>query len=163
MNGATVRRLEALEARASEARRRSEDAACDALLATMVPEHVAMIRAAAGPHLRALAAPNPAGETFAARLIRTDPPALVRAALMLVAWHLFEGRPLTLPDYVAEVYVDDPSALPGNPCDGCGYCMPMRGRLLPIGAIKGADGGGVYVGPCPVCTGYRNGQGAASA
>ena len=156
MNAATARRVAALEGRAREQQRRREEAACEALLRTMAPEHVALVRAASGPALRALAAPNPAREAFAARLVRSDPPALVRAALMLLAWHLHDGAPLALPDDVAEVYVDDPGAIPGLPCDGCGYCMPVRGRLLPSGQIDYAAEG--YFGPCPVCAGYRNGQ-----
>jgi len=163
VNAATLRRLEALEARALDEQRRREEAACGVLLATMAPEHVALVRAASPAYFSAPEGIEANREPLVARLLRVRPPALVRAALMLLAWHLTEGRPLTLPDYVAEVYVNDPDALPGRACDACGYCMPLRGRLLPSGDIEEEEADLEYVGPCPVCAGYRNGQGEAAS
>ncbi len=161
MRAATLRRLEKVEATVSVERRRRERAAIDALRATMTTEHRDLLAAwSRSPEVAEDYRAHPR-DTCVARLVRLRPPALARAAVMLLAWHLDEGRPLTLPDYVAEVYLRDPDALPGLACEGCGYCMPIRGRLLPNGQLAYGEEG--YVGPCPACAGYRTGMAGAPA
>jgi hypothetical protein len=151
-----ARRLSRLEMVAAADAGRRWHAAMRVLGATMTPEHIALVRAwDARPEVRADFTAHPR-DPLLVRILRLDPPALVRAVTLMVTWHVLDGTPLSFPDYVAEVYVRDPDAIPGLACDRCGYYMPVRGRLLPTGQIAYGEEG--YFGPCPVCSGYRNGQ-----
>ncbi len=121
----------------------------------MAPEHREMLAAwSARPDVRAELHLRPR-DTLLARILRLRPPALARAAIILVGMHVTRGAPLTLPDYVARVYVEDPLALPLLSCDGCGYGMPIRGRILADGRIEYVDPEFGYLGPCPVCEDYE--------
>jgi len=156
MSGALARRLGRLETMAAADAEQRWHAAMRALGATMTPEHIALVQAwQAQAEVRAAFAARP-HDPLLTRILRLDPPALVCAVMLLVAWHVLYGSPLSLPDYVADVYVRDPDAIPGSACDRCSYYMPVRGRLLPTGQIEFGEEG--YFGPCPICSGYRNGQ-----
>jgi len=127
----------------------------------MAPEHVEVIRAwERDPEVRADYRRHPRGAVLG-RLRRLAPPALVRAAIILTVEHLSSGRPLTLPDDVAEIYLGDPSAFPGAACDRCGYLMPVQAEVRPDGAVAYTGYG--YLGPCPVCEGHPDNQGGIDA
>jgi hypothetical protein len=131
-----ARRLSKLEERAHDDWQRRWVAALRVLGPTLAPEHREMLAAwSACPDVRAEFHLRPR-DTLLGRVLRLRPPALVRAAMILVATHVARGTPLTLPDYVARVYVEDPLALPLLACDGCGYGLPIRGRTLADGRIE---------------------------
>jgi hypothetical protein len=79
---------------------------------------------------------------------RLDPPALARAVWFLLIAHVTTGSPVSLPPNVADVYLNDPDAYPANACEGCGYLLPSRSRILPDGSYRHVAW---YMGECPVC------------
>lgn len=94
-----------------------------------------------GHRLTALRCPSAhAGDRFCLHCIESaEPPALVRAAWVLIFTHVEREAPVTLPPTVARVYLDHQDAVPGRACEGCGYLLPARGGRL------------AYDGACPVC------------
>jgi hypothetical protein len=84
---------------------------------------------------------------FCVRCIESaDPPAVVRAFWVPVFRYVEVGAPAVFPASIAQVYVDHPDAVPGQPCPACGYLLPTRrGRLA-------------YTGDCPECAVRREGQ-----
>jgi hypothetical protein len=147
---ATVaRRLERLEAAQRADAQRRHDAATRELGRTMAPEHIQFaqdwMRERFGSTRRRIALP---GESPYATFERLNPPALVRAILLLLDSHERTGAPLSLVPAVAEVYLADQDAYPANPCDGCRYPLPIRGTVRPDGSFSDVI---YYVGACPVC------------
>jgi hypothetical protein len=142
-----TRRLEKLEAVQRAAMQQRFDNAVEVLGRTMAPEHRELIadwmREQFGVTFRL-----PAGEPWYDILERHQPPALVRAAWLLVAEHVWGGAPVSLAPSVAEVYLADPDAWPMNPCEGCRYPLPVRGRVRPNGSFTGVGG---YLGTYPIC------------
>ena len=123
--------------------------AVDDLRDSMADEHLAIVQAWFRRHHRdgdPLAQP---GEGWYALFERLQPPAIVRAFLMLIAHHVETQLSVSLAPAVAEVYVSDPGAWPVVSCEGCGYLLPARARLQPDDTF--AHLGGYDVGPCPVC------------
>jgi hypothetical protein len=79
-------------------------------------------------------------DRFCLRCIEAaNPPAMVRAAWVLVFEHIEHGTSAALPPEVAQVYVDHPNARPEFACSGCGYLLPGHGSRA------------AYAGPCPGC------------
>ncbi len=139
-----------------------------ALLATMAPEHVAIVRAWFTPEVLADIRARPP-ETWGAYAARTKPPNLIRAMFELAGYHVLQDRPLSLPAEVAAVYVEDPDAQPRDGCDGCGYPAPVRCRATGTGPRKPTRH---YFTHCPLCGARhawvpadesRAGQGAADS
>jgi hypothetical protein len=142
-----ARRLGKLEAVQRATAQRRFDEAVTALRRTMAPEHrdviVDWMRERFGVTFRL-----PAGGSWYAILEEHQPPALVRAAWLLVAEHLLSGAPVSLAPSVAEVYLNDPEAYPMASCERCGYLMPTRSKIRPDGSFRHI---GWYLGECPVC------------
>jgi hypothetical protein len=84
----------------------------------------------------------------AAKIERLRPPALVRAVWILVEEHVRSGSPVSLGPKVAEVYLQDQDAYPANPCDACGYPLPIQGTIRHDGSFSDFT---FYAGMCPVC------------
>jgi hypothetical protein len=147
---ATVaRRLERLEAVHQAEERRRVAAAVAAIGRTMAPEHVGLVQAWLRDHCGGKLAPTRMpGESWYALFERLEPPSIVRALWLLLAHHAHQGTPISLEPSVAEVYRNDPEALPTNPCEGCGYLLPTRTRLRPDGTYRHVAW---YMGECPVC------------
>lgn len=147
MSPRLARRLGRLEAVAAEDRERRWREACREVLATMGPEHRAIISAW---HERPEVRDDYAlwgRDLLLTRAERLDMPGLVRAAYALACHRMNTGGDATLPPAVAEVYLEDAGAWPASPCSGCAYLMPARyarerGRWRLVG---------VYEGACPVC------------
>jgi hypothetical protein len=88
------------------------------------------------------------GESPYSTFARLRPPALVKAAWLLMDNHVRTGAPVSLAPEVAEVYLADPDAWPLAPCEGCRYPLPMRGTVHPDGSFGDVA---YYLGRCPVC------------
>ena len=114
----------------------------------MAPEHIRLVqdwmREHVGDHVP-LALP---GESPAATFGRLRPPALVRAAWLLVDNHVRSGSPVSLAPEVARVYLEDQDAYPASSCEACGYRLPLQGTLRPDGSFANVT---YYLGSCPVC------------
>lgn len=150
-----ARRVGVLETSLQDDFKRRWVAAIEALKETLAPEHARLI----ADWMRGAAA-RPRGQDHGHDhghdrvrvckrcILETDPPALVRAALIMLLHYVQGGAPVALPPHVAEVYLADPDAFPTLACEDCGYLMPTRGRLRPDGSFRHIAG---YVGECPVC------------
>lgn len=148
MPAALTTRLERLEAAQHAVDRARHQAAIKELGRTMEPEHIRLVQDWMREHVgdgKPLALP---GESPAATIARLRPPALVRAVWILVDEHVRSGSPISLAPEVARVYLEDPHAYPASPCDGCGYRLPIQGKLRPDGSFADCIW---YVGSCPVC------------
>lgn len=147
MPATLTRRLEKLEAAQRAAMQQRFDDAVEALGRTMAPEHREVIadwmRERFGVTFRL-----PGGGPWYAILEEHQPPALVRAAWLLVAEHLQNRAPVSLAPSVAEVYLNDPAAYPTNACESCRYLLPTRSRIRPDGTYRHI---GWYTGSCPAC------------
>jgi hypothetical protein len=130
------------------AERRSRRATDD-LCESMAPEHWSVAETWMQQHCPDRQDVVRPGESWYAMLARHQPPALVRAAWFLIAYHAETGYSVCLPPEVAEVYLGDPDALPARECAGCYYPLPTRVRIRPDDTYKHL--GGVYLGVCPVC------------
>jgi hypothetical protein len=114
----------------------------------MAPEHVRYVQDWMREHVGDGVQTARPGDTWHTVLARLRPPALVRAAWLLLENHLQRGTSLSLAPSVAEVYLADPDAWPAGACEGCGYPMPTRSTLRPDGTYRHV---GWYMGECPVC------------
>jgi hypothetical protein len=144
------RRVGLLEGAVQEGTRRQFGAAIVRLRETMAPEHARLVvswlrvrglgdRREDDPGRRSHPCTGQPNHACAACIDRLDPPALVRAAWVLIFEYLRHGAPVALPPEVARVYLEHPDAAPAAPCAGCGYRLPARG------------GRPAYTGACPVC------------
>src|SRR5215471_9356511 len=132
MSTTLVRRLEKLEANRQEAERRWLDEASATLLGTMAREHVKLLCDWCKQNPDAGSGPDGTqAETWYDWIARWQPPALIRAALLLLAQHWAGGVPLSLAPSVAEVYLADPDAFPADACDDCGYPRPVQSTIRP--------------------------------
>src|SRR3954463_3049458 len=107
-------RLERLEVAQHAANRARHNAAIGELGRTMSPEHIRFVQTWMREHIgdrRPIALP---GESVAATLARLRPPALVRAAWLMVEDHVRNSTPVSLAPEVAEVYLNDSRAYPTN-------------------------------------------------
>ena len=107
-----LERLEAVQRAANQAR---HDAAIKELGRTMEPEHIRLVQDWMHEHVghgRPLAL---LGESPAATIGRLRPPALVRAAWLMVDEYVRSGSPVSLAPEVARVYLEDQDAYPGQP------------------------------------------------
>lgn len=158
MTSALTKRLEKLEAPHRAASDRRWRAGMDGLLDSMSDEHRTSFWAWMDEQCggrRILVYP---GEATADVLFRLDPPALVRAVWLLMFQYMHgEPRPV-LPPNVADVYLFDPKAFPANPCEECGYLLPMQSKLRADGTYHHLR---LYEGECPAC-GRDNHQQEAS-
>jgi hypothetical protein len=151
VNTTLARRLERLEAASREALEQRWAAAVETMRATFDPEHSKLIRDwLLGPHAPVRAVEHGHDVQRVCQRCMTDgnPPALVRAALLILVDHLASGAPVALPPNVAEIYLSDPDAYPTNPCDSCGYLLPTQSKISPNGTYQHV---GWYLGACPVC------------
>ena len=141
-------RLRKLEAVTAEAQIRRCREAWARLATTMVPEHVDIVSAwwAAVADCWNAVPRAPLWQ----RILRFEVPALPRAAVALVAYHLEVGAPLDLRDEIAEVYLTDSDAWPLDHCEGCGYGWPLQCRLPRYGLIEVI---GRYTRTCHLCGG----------
>jgi len=76
------------------------------------------------------------------------PPTLLRAIWVMLAGHLKTGAPVGMWGPVARVYASNPDAWPANPCESCGYLLPMQARLRADRTYRFL---GTYEGQCPSC------------
>ncbi len=143
------RRLHRLEAAHDEDRRQRITAAGEALFRTMEPAHGEAVSAWLGrPEVRATLCTR--GTPLLERLAALEAPALAQAFVLLTMCQVEQGLAGTLAPEIAQVYPDDPDALPVAPCRACGYPMPTRcGRDRRGGLIVLA----LYEGQCPICGG----------
>ena len=151
MTATLARRLGALEATARQDLERRWMAAVDRMRETMDPEHARLVATwlreqvngkPYGPHV------DTPSHVCPRCIDRLDPPALARAVWFMLLDHLTTGAPVAMPPHVAEVYLNDPRAVPSNPCKGCGYLMPAQSTIRPDGTYRHR---GWYLGVCPVC------------
>jgi len=149
MSTALGRRLKKLEGGLHAERSARWTTAMDGLLGSMEPEHVSRLQAWMREHVGGLRIPLRPGETVYALCSRYVPPALIRAAWLLMFEHMDSGAPVSLARAVAEVYLGDPDAFPVNPCEACGYLFPARASIRPDGTYRLLPGW--YMGICPVC------------
>ena len=149
MTTALARRLEKLEAVRRDQYDKRWRIAIDGLLRSMSREHVAEVQGWMRKHCGGLQLQRLPGDTWYSLLERYRPPALVRAVWVLMHAHMATRVPISLVPEVAEVYRADADAFPVNPCDGCGYLMPARARVLPDSTYRHLRG--FYEGVCPVC------------
>jgi hypothetical protein len=144
------RRVGLLEGAVQRELRRQLGAAVVRLRETMAPEHARLVvswmrehglgeRRGGDPGHPSHPCTGRPNHACAGCIDRLDPPALVRAAWVLLFEHLGHGAPVALPPEVARVYLEHPDAAPTAPCAGCGYRLPARGGRL------------AYAGACPVC------------
>ena len=119
-----------------------------ALLATMTPEHVEVLRTWYAT-ARAAWEASPR-EMLWRKLLRLEVPALPRAMCILIACHFETGGPLDLRPEVAEVYLADPDAWPLDRCADCGYLWPVQ--CEPLGRW-GLEVVGRYTRRCFLCDG----------
>jgi hypothetical protein len=148
VNTTLARRLGKLEADQRAANQERHDAGMRELGRTMAPEHIAFIQDwmeehCGGPILRV-----PPGESVYETLERLNPPALVRAAWLMLDAHVRDGRPVSLAPEIAEVYLTDQRAWPVGSCEGCDYPLPIQGTVHPDGTFSDV---GWYTGTCPAC------------
>ena len=149
MSASLASRLGRVEAAVRAAQQARSDAAVHALGRTMAPEHIRFVQDWMVEHLGGMDVPIALpGESPAATFRRLRPPALVRAAWLIIDEHARNGTPVSLAPGVAEVYLEDPDAYPANPCEGCGYLLPTQATVRPDGRFRHR---GLYVGTCPVC------------
>jgi hypothetical protein len=128
-------------------------AANDTLFRALTPEHRRIIADwfAGSPPLDGPPCPfqHRPSPHFCDRCIDSvNPPALIKAMWRMVVAHVMTGAPVALPPEVAQIYVDDPDAVPARPCDRCGYLLPMRAKLRADRTYRFLAS---YDGPCPVC------------
>jgi hypothetical protein len=147
-----ARRLDRAEAAArADFERRWKDAAC-ALVRGLSSEQRAVIDAW---HAR----PTPPGAArcvnghvspnFCDRcIVGVRPPALLRALWDITVSHVTSGTAAVLPPEVAQIYIDDPDAVPARSCVSCGYLLPMRAKVRLDGTYRFLAS---YEGACPVC------------
>jgi hypothetical protein len=146
-----TRRLERLETSARDDLERRWAAAVETMRETLAPEHGRLIAdwlRGPGAVVRAKDHGHSEQRVCNRCILDGDPPALVRAALLILVDHLTSGAPVVLPPNVAEIYLADPDAYPASPCDGCGYLLPTQSKLRPDGTYQHI---GWYLGECPVC------------
>ena len=151
MNTALARRLEKLESSAWDDLERRWAAAVDTMRATLAPEHGRLIAAwlrGPGAAMRAEAHGHSEHRVCTRCILDSNPPALVRAALLILVDQLTSGAPVALPPKVAEIYLSDPDAFPTNACGGCGYLLPTRSKLRMDGTYRHIA---EYLGICPGC------------
>jgi hypothetical protein len=152
MSALLAKRLVRLEASAREDAERRWAVAVETLKATLMPEHATLITdwlRGPGAATRGGHHGHAGGHVCNRCILDSDPPALVRAALLMLLDHvLTSGAPVALPPHVAAVYQADPDAYPTNPCEGCGYLLPTRTKLRPDGTYRHVAW---YTGTCPVC------------
>lgn len=127
-------RLEVLERRAEERRARQAvaqprderfAAAWQILLAGMTAEHAKLVIEAY--EVSRTWSPKASPDDAGARLLRRCEQAVSRA--LYAHWPYSEIPPkvlLAMPADVAEVYIEDPSALPLHDCEHCGYAVPHQ-------------------------------------
>ena len=153
MSTALARRLAKLEAQSKQQHVRRWHAAIDRLVATMDPEHAQFVHDWLEEHIngKLLGGPCDDGQRHVCPqcVDRLNPPALPRAVWLMLLDHTFgSGAPVAMPPEVADIYLNDPDAYPLDPCEGCGYLMPMRCTFSPDGRYRPLA---TYVGACPVC------------
>ncbi len=90
----------------------------DALLGSMDPEHVTLLQGWMREHCGGVRVPWLPGDTWYSLVGRYRPPALVRAAWVLMAEHMDTGAPVSLGSGVADVYLGDPRGLAGQAVRG---------------------------------------------
>jgi hypothetical protein len=73
---------------------------------------------------------------------------LAQAALSIIC--AIESGPAALPPQVAQVYIEDPKALPIQDCEDCGYLVPAT---APAWSAAGHRPGRSYFERCPLCGG----------
>ena len=115
----------------------------------MTSEHRALVASWMREHAPEVGTIPTPGESWSALFERLRPPALVRAAWLLVAHHAATGLSVALPPSIAEAYLSDPDAYPVDGCEGCGYLLPARASVQPDGSYRLLPGW--YMGICPVC------------
>jgi hypothetical protein len=122
--------------------------AVEDLTASLVPEHLAILRRWFDTHVVAgepIARPT---ESVVALLARLKPPALVRAWWAQISHHVETNATASLAPEITEIYLRDPDAIPARECEGCRYLLPVKGRLLQDGRIEHL---GDYAVTCPIC------------
>jgi hypothetical protein len=146
------RRLCRLEASARSDLEQRWEAAVEALKETLAPEHARLIAEwlrGPGAYVRGADHGHDWGRVCNRCILDADPPALVRAALLMLLDHvLTSGAPVVLSQDVATIYLADADAYPTNGCDGCGYLMPTKSTVRPDGTYHHLA---AYLGACPVC------------
>jgi hypothetical protein len=146
-----TRRVGVLEGAVQGELRRRLGAAVVRLRETMAPEHARLVagwlrehgwgeRGGGDPGHPSHPCTGRPDHGCAGCIDRLDPPALVRAAWVLIFEHIRHGAPVALPPEVARAYLEHQDAAPAAPCAGCGYRLPARGGRL------------AYAGACPACS-----------
>jgi hypothetical protein len=140
---ALTRRVGLLEGAVQRELRRQFGDAVVRLRETMAPEHARLVASWMREHgggERGRDDPGHPSHACAGCIDRLDPPALVRAAWVLLFAYVRQGAPVALPPEVARAYLEHQDAAPAAPCAGCGYRLPARGGRL------------AYAGACPACS-----------
>jgi hypothetical protein len=147
------RRLDRAESAARASFDRRWKAANDTLTRALTPEHRQILAEwfTSSPPLDEPMCPyrHPPPPQFCDRCIdRVNPPALIKALWRMMVEHVTTGSPVALSPEVAQIYVDDPDAVPARACMQCGYLLPMRAKLRADRTYRFLAS---YDGPCPVC------------
>ena len=154
-------RIERLEAGAKPLDRQAQEAEAGQRSATYALAWDELAGTMALEHLDLVVAATESGQLVSAwdgSICATDDaPNLVRIAAGMVSDSVtgWLPGPLALPEHVAQVYVDDPTARRGHGCERCGYTMP-----LPRETFRGAHGETAIrdsrdqqAAPCALCGG----------
>lgn len=144
MSTALARRLRQVEEATRDRLLRRLHAAIDEQIVSLTSEHqrrltdgVRAVRAE--PTAMLVHAGRSLSHVCASCIDGYDPPALLRAAWILLVHRTLGGAPALLPPAIAAVYDREPAARPAVPCTRCSYLLPT---------LRGAVVAGVS---CPVC------------
>jgi hypothetical protein len=153
MSASLTARLSRLEAATQGDQQRRWRAAVDRMRATLDPDHARMVADWLRDNVDGKRHGSPCdgdpGHVCPRCLDRLHPPALARAVWLMLLDHVLGSRaPVAMPPEVTEVYLTDPDAYPANPCEGCGYLLPMRSKIRRDGSYRHIA---TYEGECPVC------------